>query len=919
VARLKGAADEAAATASASAPVTPPSHPEHVGPYKILEKIGEGGMGTVYLAEQREPLRRVVALKIIKPGMDSKAVIARFEAERQALALMNHPNVAKVFSGGSTERGLPYFVMEYVKGDRITEHCDRQKLRISERLALFRTVCDAVQHAHQKGVIHRDIKPSNVLVSVENGEATVKVIDFGVAKAISQPLTEHTLFTERGQLIGTPEYMSPEQAEMSGQDVDTRTDIYSLGVLLYELLVGGLPFDSTALRKAAIDEIRRLIRDVDPVRPSTRLSSVASTEGSDAVSIVERRNTDMSTLRRQLRGDLDWITMKALEKDRTRRYETANQLSLEVSRYLNNEPIHAGPPSRTYRMRKFVRRNRGAVLSVSLVGIALVLGLVGTSMGFYEAEEKRKQVDVAREEALLVADYLAETLLDVYAEVSQGCTASVGEVIERSASKIDAKYTQQIGVRARLKATVGNTYVVLGLYSDAEPYLREALELRREIHSTPHKDLAYTLFHLGILLWNANKLDEAEPVLLEALEMYEDMGLADSVSGYGETLNAVGNVCRGTKKYAEAADAFRKCLRVLKAELGDNNPAVAIVSHNLAQVLHAERKCEEAEARFKEAIAVYRSVDPQGRDLINLLNSLAFLVLNYKGDCAQATELLNEAKERGSAIFGHEHPRLHAILANLASAELMCGDFERARDTATAALQISEAAYGDNDSNTVARLYNLGDVESARCNFAEAAKWYSRASSGLEDDVEKRAQVRIREIYATFKVDSSCGQFEEALGLLEIRRQVVSTEHPENLADNLDRVVKLSAECGNSERAMKLAEESLQLREETLSSGHPDIARSHLGLGMLCVRMGRMLDAKRSLESAIEVAQVQLTPDHPIPAAARCLLAQLVLDNGNVAQFEASDFHNEISVENEDCMLHECLDTLSRRVRHSGE
>src|SRR5262245_45160203 len=345
-----------------------------IGPYKLLQQIGEGGMGVVYMAEQDRPVRRKVALKIIKPGMDSKQVIARFEAERQALAMMDHTNIARVFDAGTTESGRPYFVMELVHGVPITEYCDANKLTPRQRLELFVPVCQAIQHAHQKGIVHRDVKPSNVLVTMYDDKPVPKIIDFGIAKATDQRLTEKTLFTQFGALVGTFEYMSPEQAEMNAFGVDTRSDIYALGVLLYELLTGTTPLERAKLREAAFDEIRRIIKEEEPPRPSVRLS----TSGALA-KVAAERQTDPARLSALVRGELDWIVMKCLEKDRTRRYETANGLARDVERYLKDEPVEACPPSAGYRMRKFARRNKVALATSGLVAAALVVGIVATT------------------------------------------------------------------------------------------------------------------------------------------------------------------------------------------------------------------------------------------------------------------------------------------------------------------------------------------------------------------------------------------------------------------------------------------------------------------------------------------------------------------------------------------------------------
>jgi serine/threonine protein kinase len=512
--------------------LTPRSHPltARIDRYRLLQQIGEGGFGTVYLAEQERPVRRRVALKVIKRGMDTQQVIARFEAERQALALMDHPNIARVLDAGTTAEGLPFFVMELVRGTPVTQYCDQGRLPTRERLGLFLQVCQAVQHAHQKGVIHRDLKPGNVLVTRHDAAAPVvpKVIDFGIAKATHAPLTNKTVYTEFRQFMGTPEYMSPEQADMGMMDVDTRSDVYSLGVLLYELLTGTTPVDSKELRGKPCAEIQRTIREVEPPRPSTRLAAL----GEGLAAAAARRGTEPGRLAQSLRGELDWVVMKCLEKDRTRRYDSVGALAADVQRYLADEPVLARPSGPLYRVGKFARKYKATAAAAGAVAAALVLGLCGTLLGMARAHHERDEAvraranEVAQRQSAERSREDAETanrfLLSLHSvSAPYDDTGAIRKRLTEVAGKLEAGWLEDRPlVRIAVTSALGGAYHQLGDYPRSERHLRAAIDLSRQAYGPGHPEVACQIHLLGSLFVSRRDYEQAERSFEEALAIF---------------------------------------------------------------------------------------------------------------------------------------------------------------------------------------------------------------------------------------------------------------------------------------------------------------------------------------------------------------------------------------------------------------
>ncbi len=688
-----------------------------IGRFRLIRKLGEGGMGQVWLAEQSAPVKRQVALKIIKAGHYDDSAVLRFDVERQALAIMDHPAIAKVFDAGSTPEGQPYFVMEYVPGLAITTYCDQKHLSVQERLALFIKVCEGVQHAHQKAIVHRDLKPSNILVVEVDGKPMPRIIDFGIAKAISQQAEAETLVTRAGGMVGTPGYMSPEQADPTVSDVDTRTDVYSLGVVLYELLTGVLPFDAKQWQTKPFHVMLRQLHEEDPPSPSTRISA-----DSTWTTAAQRRNTDPRQLASLLRGDLDWITLKALEKDRARRYGAASDLGADVGRYLRNEPVVARPASTAYRTKKYIQRHKFGVAAVTAMALLLI------AFGAMQTIQLRR-ITRERDRADRVTVFMKGMFKVSNPSEARGNDIRAREILDKSAKDIDTGLANDPELQAQMMNVMGTVYQSLGLTSKAEPLLRRALEIQQRILGPRNPDTLQSQQDLAIAAVAASRYPEAEKLCRETMETRRQV-LGPEHHDTIDSMVQLARILGFESRYDEAEKLNRDALEVARRNWPQDRLTATALSL-LADTLTHERKYPEAEKADREALETDRrtlgSDHPSVlRDMFNLA-AILFEEQHY----ADAEQVYKEVVESARRVLGPQHPGTLAAMGNLTSVLTFERRYADAEKLYREVVEAQRQTLGPEHASTLLTLGNLGSLLIKEKNYSEAEKVLREALAGL--------------------------------------------------------------------------------------------------------------------------------------------------------------------------------------------
>ncbi len=802
--------------------------------YQLLELVGEGGMGEVWLAEQREPVRRRVAIKLIKAGMDTREVVARFESERQALALMDHPAIAKVFDAGSTAEGRPYFVMEYVAGLPITHYCDRHKLNTRQRFKLFISVCEGVQHAHQKAIIHRDLKPSNILVMEVDGKPVPRIIDFGIAKATSHRLSDETLHTQIGALIGTLGYISPEQADSGGEDIDTRSDVYSLGVVLYELLSGALPFD---FRRLAYDEALRCLREQDAPSPSTRLR----TRGEDSWPAAKNRCADLRTLVSQLKGDPDAITLRALEKSRARRYSTPLELAADIGRHLRNEPVLVRTPSVVYRAGKFARRHRLAVTLVSLLALLTVIFAVAQTVELRRIRRERDRAD-------RITDFLINMFKVSAPSEARGNTVTAREILDKSSNEIESELGKDVEARTQLMLVMARTYENLGLFSRAHALVERVVQDRQKTPGIDNPKTLEAMSEMGWVLHREGHDTEAERLIRITIDAQSRVLGPESPSTL-ESRDHLARILIRQAHYAEVEKLESKLIAISSNREGPENPQTLRFMESLAVALARQSRFAEAEAEYRQVLDTQRSnLGTDHPDTLATMHSLASMYLD-QGNDEEAEKLYRETLQIDQQVLGPEHPDTANAMTTLANTIRFDPNRRvEAEGLYRKALEIELRVVGPDHPYTTSAQEGLANVLSAENRYAEAEALLRQILSERQRVLGANHTDTLLSQYNLASVLKHEKRYAEAEQLtretLNTQLRILDTNDPDTLASK-SLLAGILLEEKKPGEAEELARQAFNDQSRTLGLQHRDTLESLGALGMALVQTDRYEVAKQ--------------------------------------------------------------------------
>lgn len=852
--------------------------PEEIGPYRLERLIGQGGMGRVYVAVRDDgEFRQRVAIKIIRRGFDTDEILQRFRVERQILAGLHHPHVARLLDGGTTEEGLPYFVMEYIEGEPITTYCDNHRLSIDERLKLFQQVCLTVQYAHQSLIVHRDLKPSNILIKADG---TPKLLDFGIAKLLD-PAQAHlsVAVTQTGMRVMTPEYASPEQVR--GEAVTTATDVYALGVLLYELLTGSRPY---RLASRVQRELERVICEEEPLKPSTAVTEAATevesaSQGDDGdpltpVLAAELRGTEADRLRRRLSGDLDNIVLMAMRKEPSRRYTSAEQLAEDLHRHLRGMPVIAQPDSLRYRTRKFVQRHRFGVVALSSILVLLIVSTVSLALQSERIRAKAAEVSRERDRAEQVVDFLVGLFEASDPSKAGGETVTARALLESGTASVERELEHQPEVQATMMAVLGRVYTSLGLYDRAEELARRALRLRRELYSDEHVEIARSLNDLGLIMDQVSRYEEADSLFRAALVMRENLLGTDDLD-VAESLQHLGWLSLKMGRYGEADSLYRRALAIRRSHRGEEHPDVAETLNDLGILYRRQGWYDDAEQTHREALAIRRAAfGDRHRWVGQSLNNWA-IVMENQGDHAAAESLLTQAVAVWAHVLGEQHPDVVLAQSNLAKQHFHQGNYETADSLFRHVLEMQRERLGERHRNVALTLTDLGQIRHRWGRLVEAESYYRRALEirrGLFGDTHQEIGWSLENLAA---IEKDQGRFGEAERLyreaLDIYRSALRHDHPE-ISGPLIGMGDLMMERGNPHEAEGWLRDAYHLRRKAYGDDHRSTAQAALSLAGCLTELGRADEARPLFEASLPVLQRNYGDAHPLTMEAKMAL-----------------------------------------------